>query len=267
MQFETLKLEKSDGVATLTLNRPDRLNAINWKMNQELPEAWDDIRRDPDIGVAIITGAGDRAFCTGFDMASSGGAEEVPKERDKGDHVELLFTAIQNRCWKPVITAVNGMVTGGGLHFIADTDLIIAAEHATFFDSHVRVGHVSATEPIGLARRIPIEAVFRMTFMGGAERFTAQRAYEIGLVGEVVPIERLMERARETAGKIMENSPATLIASKKSIWQGLNYGLDEAIEHGWAILKAHRSHPDQREGARAFVERRKPNWAPAPFVE
>ena len=264
MHLETLLYDKSEGIATVTLNRPDRLNAINYRMNQELADVWGDIKQDQEIVVAVVTAAGDRSFCTGFDMAASADGEGHPAQSKTGTHFELLFTALQNSCWKPVITAVNGMVTGGGLHFIADSDLVIAAEHATFFDTHVRVGRPSVTEPIALARRMPLETIMRMVMLGGAERISAQRAYEVGMVGDVVPKERLMERARDTARAIMESSPATLMASKKAIWEGLNYGLHDAVEHGWEILNAHGGHPDAQEGGRAFAEKRKPRWAPAP---
>jgi len=174
----------------------------------------------------------------------------------------LKFTAIQNQCWKPVITAVNGMVTGGGLHFIADSDLIVASEHATFFDNHVKVGLVSGEEPVGLIRRIGMEAVLRMSFLGGAERMDARRAYELGLVGDVVPKEQLLPRALELAQKIMENSPAALIASKRVIWGSLNHGLDQGREFAWSVIGEHGEHPDAREGPRAYAEKRKPKWRP-----
>ena len=170
MHLETLLYDKSEGIATITLNRPDRLNAINYRMNQELADVWGDIKQDQEIVVAVVTAAGDRSFCTGFDMAASADGEGHPAQSKTGAHFELLFTALQNNCWKPVITAVNGMVTGGGLHFIADSDLVIAAEHATFFDTHVRVGRPSVTEPIALARRMPLETIMRMVMLGGAER-------------------------------------------------------------------------------------------------
>lgn len=261
MGFETLIYEKKDGIAFITLNRPQRLNAIDTTMSRELPQAWDDVKQDPDVVVAIVTGAGERSLCTGFDMLDAAeGKSQVGEEGVAGTLASLRFTAIQNQCWKPVITAVNGMVTGGGLHFIADSDLIVAAEHATFFDNHVKVGLVSGEEPVGLIRRIGMEAVLRMAFLGGTERMSAQRAYELGLVGDVVPKEQLMPRATDLAQKIMENSPAALMASKRAIWGSLNHGLDEALELAWSIIREHTNHPDTREGPRAFAERRKPKW-------
>jgi (E)-benzylidenesuccinyl-CoA hydratase len=261
--FETIRLEKQDGVAWLVLARPDRGNAINGSMSRELPAAWEEIKRDAAVSVVIVTGDGDRALCTGFDVKDvASGTATVGAPEDRGTLAALRFTAIQNRCWKPVITAVNGMVTGGGLHFLADSDLIIASERATFFDNHVRVGLVSGAEPIGLVRRVPLEAVLRMSFLGGAERMDARQAKTIGLVSEVVPHDQLRSRAAELAQQILENSPTAMARTKQAIWESLDVGLDEAVERGWKVIEGYRGHPDAAEGARAFAERRKPRWTP-----
>jgi E-phenylitaconyl-CoA hydratase len=212
-----------------------------------------------------VTGAGEKSFCTGMDVAdvADGSAREEAErmERAEGKPFYAFLTAIQNRCWKPVITAVNGMVVGGGLHFIADSDLILAAEHATFFDTHVKVGLVAGLEPVGLARRIPLEATLRMALLGGSERMTAQQALAVGLVGEIVPKEQLMPRARELAMKIAEHSPAALMRSKRAIWESLDVGLHDGLARAWEIIHSHDAHPDLAEGTRAFVEKRKPRWA------
>ena len=111
-------------------------------------------------------------------------------------------------------------------------------------------------------RRMPLEAVLRMVLMGGRERITAQRAYEIGLVGEVVPKERLMARARELAQVLLQNSPGTMMATKQAIWESLQYSLGDALEHGRGFVRAHIDHPDWKEGAQAFREKREPRWTP-----
>jgi enoyl-CoA hydratase/carnithine racemase len=161
-----------------------------------------------------------------------------------------------------VITAVNGMVVGGGLHFVADSDLIVCAEHATFFDTHVKVGLIAGLEPVGLTRRIPLEAVLRMALLGGSERLTATQALELGLVGEVVPADQVMPRARELAAMISQHSPTALARTKQTIWEGLDRGLDDALANTWEAINEHTKHPDLQEGAVAFVEKRKPRWAP-----
>ena len=266
MGFETILYEKQDGVATLTLNRPERHNAFNVAMALELKEAWAEVKRDPEVVCAILTGAGQRAFCTGMDVtevASGSAPEELRRvEREGGKPFYRYLTAIQNRCWKPVVTAVNGMVVGGGFHFIADSDLIVCSETATFFDTHVKVGLVAGFEPVGLARRIPLEAVLRLALLGGSERMDAKTALSLGLVGELVPPERVLPRARELAVSIAQHSPTALARTKRAIWESLDRGLEEALDHTWKIIEGHTGHPDMSEGTRAFVEKRRPRWAP-----
>jgi enoyl-CoA hydratase/carnithine racemase len=261
MDFETLLYEKADRVVTVTLNRPERHNAFDFAMAGELQRAWGAIKADPEVVCVVVTGAGEKAFCTGFDVGdvasgAAAGQEKVAYE----DSPILKLTAIHNGCWKPVITAVNGMVNGGGHHFLADSDLILAAEHATFFDTHVKIGLVAGLEPVGLARRIPLEAVLRMALLGGSERMSAAEAKAIGLVGEVLPAAELLPRAQALAAKIAEHSPTALARSKRAIWESLDQGLHDGLRHAWDVIGRHGSSPDMREGARAFVEKRKPRW-------
>ncbi|MCH2173764.1 enoyl-CoA hydratase/isomerase family protein [Myxococcota bacterium] len=258
--YETIQLTKEDGVATLTLDRPDRHNAIDYTMWDELPRAWEDIKGDSDVRVVVLTGAGERAFCTGIDVQ---GVDQKGSPVGEGRGLEQIrFTALQNRCWKPVITAVNGMAVGGGLHFVADSDVVICSDSATFFDTHVKVGLVAGLEPVGLARRMPIEAVLRMALTGGLERMDAKRAHQLGLVSEITSQADLMPRAREIAEMIKQHSPAALARTKRAIWEGLDLGLDDALKNAWALIREHSGHPDTSEGPRAFVERRPPRWAP-----
>jgi E-phenylitaconyl-CoA hydratase len=212
---------------------------------------------------AILTGAGERAFCTGWDITStaSGDSQRFANAK-RQDAPYGQITAIQNHCWKPVITAVNGMCVGGGLHFVADGDIVIAAESATFFDTHCEVGLVSALEPVSLARKIPLDAVLRMALLGSAERMSAARAREVGLVGEVVPATSLMTRARELAAIVARYSPTALARTKRAIWASLEHGIEAGLDVAHEILDEHASHPDMIEGTRAFLEKRKPSWKP-----
>lgn len=244
---ETILYEKCDGVAIVKLNRPERGNAINAAMSRELPAVWEDIKKDPAVIVAIVSAAGDRAFCTGVEAGVS---------------PPLRLTALRNDCWKPVITAVNGIASAGGLQFIADSDLVLCSENATFFDSHVSDGRVSGLESVALARQVALEAVFRMALLGGLEHLDARRAYEIGLVGEVVPQARLLPRAEELADRIGRHSPSALIRTKRAIWGSLNLGLRDARAHAWSLIRQQGEHPDTREGPTAFTEKRTPRWAP-----
>lgn len=259
--LETIRYEASDGTAVITLDRPERLNAINGLMSRELPRAWEAAKHDPAVRVIIVTGAGEKALCTGGDISEvADGTAKVGEDDDQGSLSSLKFTAIQNRCWKPVITAVNGMAVGGGLHFVADSDIVICSDKASFFDTHVRVGLIAGLEPIGLARRVRLEEIMRIALSGGAERIGSDRALEIGLVSEVVPAERLMPRAHELAELVAANAPAAIAATKRAVWESLDMGMDAATANGWKIIDGYRGHPDVAEGARAFAEKRAPKW-------
>ena len=252
MSFETILFDVDDHVATITINRPERLNATNDQTRTELGQAWGMVRDDPEIRVAIITGAGDRAFSAGQDIkaTSEGGIRnKVPGSR------------LHHDCWKPVICALNGMVVGGGLHQVGDADLIIAAEHAELIDTHLAVGNVFGLEPAVLLRRMPMSMVMQLALLTKEGRISAQRAYDIGLVNEVVPKEQLMPRAREMALSIAELSPATVQASIKAMWTSLDVGLKSANDVAYRYVLAHKlTHPDYHEGMRAFAEKREPRW-------
>lgn len=253
MTFETILFDVTDHVATISINRPERLNATNDTTRTELGQAWGIVRDDSDIRVAIITGVGDRALTVGQDIkatAESGIRNKIPGSR------------LHHGVWKPVICAINGMVVGGGLHQVADSDLIIAAEHATLIDTHCAVGNVFALEPAVLLRRMPMSMVMQLALMGKEDgRISAQRAHEIGLVNEVVPKEQLMPRAREIAAGIAKMSPATVQASIKAMWASLDVGLKQANDVAYRYVLQHQlTHPDYHEGMKAFAEGREPQW-------
>ena len=254
--FETLTLERDGHVATLTMNRPERMNAFNALMRQELPQAWQQIGDDDDIWVVILTGAGVRAFSAGMDL------KEPPQKIDKDKPLpRVKLSALDCDMFKPVITAVNGVCAGGGLAFIADTDICICSESAYFTDARTTAGQVSIQGTLRLARKIPLEAVLRMVMLGKSERVTAQRAYEIGMVSEVVAPDELMPRAKQLAEAIAQCSPNAVFHTKKAIWDSLDHGLHEALDRAWEVVTSFaRDYDDAREGARAFVEKRKPAW-------
>jgi E-phenylitaconyl-CoA hydratase len=259
--FETIAYSLKDGVATIQLDRPARHNAINRQMHAELPRAWERFDRDPDAIVAIVTGTGDAAFCAGADMA-----DLPPLDREAApSHDAVRWTGLQNRVWKPVICAVNGLTVGGGLHFVADADIVLASEAATFCDTHVSVGLVAGLEPVSLARRMPMEAVLRLALVGRGERMSAARALATGMIGEVVEPARLMARAREIAAMVAANCPSAMAATKRAIWQAKEVPLGAALENAWRLILDHNDGPDFREGIAAFLERRPPVWqAPHP---
>ena len=264
MTYETLSYDVNDGVAVITLNRPQQRNAVNSTMSRELPLAWKQFTHDDNAVVAILTGAGDKALSTGADLADLPETDGEPDENGRkwGTLKSIRWTSLQNRIWKPVICAVNGMVVGGGLHFVADSDIVIAAETATFFDTHVKVGLVAGLEPVSLARKMPFESVMRMALTGGNERMSAQRAYELGLISEIVPPDELMTRAHALAYLIKSNSPVALARTKKALWEAKEMGLHAALENAWGYIMVQNTHPDIQEGGKAFMERRAPQWQP-----
>jgi enoyl-CoA hydratase/carnithine racemase len=263
MTYDTLLVERSGRaghVATLTFNRPERMNAFDAAMRDELPRAWRELDEDPDVWVIVLTGAGERAFSAGMDLR-----EPPPQAAPDGTLPRVRITALDCQVRKPVIAAVNGVCAGGGLAFVADSDIVLCAEHAIFTDARTSAGQVSIHGTLRLARKIPLEAVFRLVMLGKAERMTAARALALGMVSEVVPGPELLPRAQELAAAIVECSPNAVCASKRAIWDSLDYGLGEALERGWRVVTDFaRDHDDAREGASAFVERRPPRWRYVP---
>jgi enoyl-CoA hydratase len=259
--YDTLIVERRGPVGWLILNRPERLNAMNARMRDELAGAWIELDQDPDVRVIVFTGAG-RAFQTGVDLEElSSDGLGMERYRRSVEEDDLHFTAWHQRVDKPVIAAVNGVCAGGGFHFVADADIVLAASSATFFDPHVSVGQAATLEMIALARKIPFEAVMRMALVGRHERMSADRAHELGMVSEVVdPPERLADAAQALAETIARNSPAAMAATKRALWGALEQGLTEACRAGARELVGLWGHPDQTEGPQAFAERREPRW-------
>ena len=259
--YEHLIVERHGPVGWLINNRPDQLNAMNNKMRDEFADAWKELDADPEVRVIVHTGEG-RAFQTGVDVseiASDGVGME--RYRESVENWDMHFTAWHQEVWKPVITAVNGICAGGGFHWVADADIVIAASDAQFFDPHVSIGQVVAVEAIGLIRKMPAEAVMRMALVGRYERMPATRALELGMISEIVdPPERLRERAQELGETIARNSPAAMAATKKALWAALEHGLTDACKVGAQHLVSMWGHPDQEEGPRAFAEKRPANW-------
>jgi enoyl-CoA hydratase len=217
-----LVVERHGPVGWLIFNRPDAANAMDAPMLGALEGAWTELDGDPAVRVIVNTGAGSQ-FQTGLDMvALVGDPDSLREQSRRTKRAELRLTAWHNAVTKPVIAAVNGTCAGGGLHFVADADIVIAASDATFLDPHVTVGQVSAYEPIGLLFKMPAEPVIRMALAGRTERLSAQRAYHLGMVSQVVdPPEQLRMRAQELAERIARNSPAALAATKRALWQAV----------------------------------------------
>jgi len=261
--YDTLIYDVAGHVATITLNRPDRMNAMNQTLKDELRDAWRAVKNDSEVWCAILTGAG-KGFSTGADVEglATKGFTRVDRWRELAliEGIVELPTPRRQRVFKPVITAVNGACAGFSLDLVTEADIPIASDKAYFVDPHVSIGLVSSHEMVNMTRRVPVAVALRMALLGSKERMSAQRAYEVGLVTEVVPHEKLMDRARELAGLICENAPLAVWGTKMAILQGLGLPIPQAEEIAAGYLEVNEQSEDFHEGPRSFVEKRKPAW-------
>lgn len=260
---EPLLFAIDDDVATLTLNRPAQGNSLTPELLIALEEAWARVESDRAIRVAIITGAGERHLCTGAAVGAlkvgMGGLQNQPYATVN------RFTSRMCHVTKPVICVVNGLVNGGGLHFVADSDIVVASAKAEFMDTHVSVGQVSGLELSGLVRRAGVGASLLMGLAGRSYRMPAERAYQLGIIDLLEPsATEAMERARGLARDISANSPQAMALTKRAIWGTTEMPDHQSAVFGWEMLKVHWGHPDFEEGPKAFAEKRPPKWDPDP---
>jgi enoyl-CoA hydratase/carnithine racemase len=228
--YGTIRYETTpDLVATITLDRPDALNAFDRQMCEEIRSAWQRIKADPSVNAVVLRAAGDRAFCAGLDVKKAyGQPDDIWNHEDPG---ELLSPKWQ-KLWKPVVCAVQGMCTAGAFYFLNEADVVICSEDATFFDSHVTYGLVSALEPVGLMRRIGLGETLRIALSGNDERVSAATALRIGLVSEVVPRAQLWPRAHEIAAGIASKPTSATQGTVRAIWESLDRPYRAAMDQG-----------------------------------
>jgi enoyl-CoA hydratase/carnithine racemase len=249
----TIRYEAADGVATITLDRPERHNAFTSVMCEEMAATWAHVRDDRDVRAVVLTARGDQAFCTGIDRA------EVPA--GEGEYAFDPLTYVDpgrrlgpraNECWKPVVAAVNGMACGGAFYLLGEADILVAADHATFFDPHVTYGMPAVFEPALMLHRMPFGEVLRMTLLGNHERISAARALEIGLVTEVVPGADLAAAAHRIAAAIASQPPTAVQASLRSLWAALEVSRSQMLEMGTTFLNLAMSADALAEGQATF---------------
>jgi enoyl-CoA hydratase/carnithine racemase len=257
MDSPPVLFEAHDRVALITLNRPESLNAINPPLGAALTDAMVRFRDDPELWVAILTGAGERAFCAGADLKWRAQNEEQARApRDSG---QPGFISPELGLYKPVIAAVNGYAVGGGLELAMACDLIVAAEHAQLGLPEPRRGLMADAGGIQrLIRRVPWNVAMGMILTGTF--VTAAEAHRIGLVNEVVPKEQLMPAAERWAAAILECSPLAVQAAKQAALQGAGWPLEVAMSRSYPLHQRLRQSEDFVEGPRAFAEKRKPVW-------
>jgi enoyl-CoA hydratase/carnithine racemase len=264
MELETILYEVADRTATITLNRPDQLNALSPEMIQELRRVYAEAEADEAVWTILVTGNG-RAFCTGADVT------EIPDDGRVVYEEPYLTTYEQweapqegtppfRTMTKPVITAVNGLCCGAGLDWVTTGDIAIASDQAQFFDPHVSIGLVSGREMVRLARVLPTNVAMRVALTGRHERMSAQRAYELGLVSEVVAHDDLLTRAREIAALVNRNAPLAVRGTRLAIRKSLDLPLHEAEILGEAFRERVVRTDDAKEGPQAFMDKREPRW-------
>jgi enoyl-CoA hydratase/carnithine racemase len=221
--------DHESGVATITLNRPDRMNAFNRRMCEEVEELWKVIKADDGVRAVVIRAAGDRAFSAGLDVKESFGQPKIVwNHTDPG----AMLSPKGNELWKPVICAVHGLCTAGALYFVNEADIVICSDDAEFFDSHVTFGMVTAIEPVGLMRRVGLGDTLRMALLGNAERVGAETALRIGLVTEIVARDALWARADQLARTIATYPAVATQGTVRAIWESLDKPYRAAVEQG-----------------------------------
>ena len=270
MTFETILFSKGDdGIARVSLNRPKVRNAINEQMQAELREAWRDIRYDSDVRCVILSAEGDH-FCTGIDRAeavseennaamAAGNYPGYPTPWMYDDPGREIGPKARD-CWKPVIAAVQGQACGGAFYLLGEVEFIIASEDATFFDPHVTYGMTAAFEPVQMLQKMPFQEIMRLSLLGAAERMTAERAREIGLVTETTPRDELMERT-EWAAKVIADSPALAVqGTMRALWTALEVGRHAGIEMANLFTRIGSDAEAFAEGQRRFASGKRLEW-------
>jgi enoyl-CoA hydratase/carnithine racemase len=267
--YETITYEEQGRVAWMTLNRPEVHNAFNQTMLDEVHDVWRRCRENEGVRAVVVTGAGDKAFCTGVDRMATqpgesghgsmniGSVGDTPLHfNDPGDWLSPRAADM----WKPVIAAVNGMACGGAFYMLGDVDIIVAADTATFFDPHTTFGMAAVFEPMHMLQRMPLGEIMRVSLLGSYERMSAQRAFDIGLVQEVVPLAQL----RETAGWVAEriaSQPATAVQTTvRAIWYAQHMGSRHALQVARTLINVGSRQEDLAEGQRAFASGQRVEW-------
>ncbi|MFF7391713.1 enoyl-CoA hydratase/isomerase family protein [Streptomyces scabiei] len=209
--------DKATGVALLTLDRPDRLNAIDLPMAEQLALFWQELRFDETVRAVVVTGAGERAFCTGLDRDAASAVPQPNSPYTIEDPL-LKIGPKSNDCWKPLIAAVNGMACGGAFYLLGESEFLVADPAATFFDPHTTYGMVSAFESILMAQRMPYGEAARMALLGTAERMSAKRAHEVGLVSEVTEPGEAVAAALRCAEIVAGCPPEAVEGTVRACW-------------------------------------------------
>lgn len=258
MSAQNVLTDRRGAVLEVTLNRP-KANAIDMATSQELGEIFTAFRDDPELRVAIVTGAGEKFFCPGWDLKAAAEGEAADADYGKGGFGGLQELRGLN---KPVIAAVNGIACGGGLELAISADIILAADHATFALPEIKSGTVADAASIKLPKRIPYHIAMELLYTG--RWFDAEEAHRWGLVNRILPAADLMAEARKMADELASGPPLVFAAIKEIAREAEDMKFQDALNRintsqFETVERLYRSE-DQKEGARAFAEKRDPVW-------
>lgn len=267
--YETLSVEMDDGIAWVSLDRPEVRNAINKQMQAELHELWHGFRYDDGVRCIVLTGEGDH-FCTGIDRAeavseennaamAAGKLPDYPTPWAYDDPGRDIGPKSRD-LWKPVIAAVQGQACGGAFYMLGEVEFVIAAEDAVFFDPHVTYGMTAAFEPIQMLSKMPFQEIMRLSLLGAHERLSAKRAHEIGLVSEVVPADELRERAGWAARVIADSPPLVVQGTLRALWTALEVPRTQAIGMANLFTNIGSDAAAFKAGQDRFASGERPQW-------
>ncbi|MGW8972316.1 enoyl-CoA hydratase/isomerase family protein [Streptomyces platensis] len=259
----TVRTESADGVALITLDRPERHNAIDLATANELASIWRELRFDDAVRAAVLTGAGGRAFCTGIDRSVD---LPQPSSPYSVDDPLLHIGPKANDLWKPVIAAVEGMACGGAFYLLGEAEFLVAAENATFFDPHTTYGMVSAYEAVFMAQRMPYGEAARLALMGTAERLGASRAYEIGLVSELTAPGAAAEVALRRAAVLAAQPTGAVQGTVRALWTAKEAARSQALAHAPQLIALGNLPPDRQAGLFADRKRKDGPQSGSPLV-
>lgn len=260
-RYETLLYEERGGVAFVTLNRVEALNAFDSTMMRELQDLWRALRVDDDVRCVVLTGSGERAFCVGIDRNADDTYVVFEKRTLYGTSNNYMYDdpgrflgPKANDLWKPVICAVNGMACGGAFYMIAESDIVIAADHATFFDPHVTYGQAAVYEPMMLRQYISLGNVLRLALLGAHERISAATALQIGLVTEVVAGADLAAQAAWLGDAVASADPDVIAGTLRAVWAANDLGRLGATSMAPSILSTSINKDVMAAGNQAFED-------------
>jgi enoyl-CoA hydratase/carnithine racemase len=261
---DAIVIARKGRTGLVLLDRPESGNSHNRAMINALGRAWLHFKDDPDIRVVTLGSTTDRNFCTGIDLkeVAAIGFSGHGEQHEFGPVLGSGQTHHDAGMLKPVVAAVEGRVIGGGLHWVCEADIVIAGENATFRDTHVERGFVGNRENLDLVLKAGLGTALYLSLVGGQVELDVQRALTLGLVQEAVPAGHAMTRALELCEIIARNSPMAMARQLETLWNVTRMFHEEAVKYGWNLLRWQQEHPDSMEGARAFAERREPEWQP-----